>query len=152
MMAIGAYAAFLILAAVLTVRVGFLLSRHGELVLRDRREGTGSSAPRARSIGRLTLLGFSLVSAGAVALLLRLGGQPQSVLDALVFLATRLGVLSLVLGITQFHCLSILSRASAVAAGPFRDGRTEPARPRRAREDPLDRVFETIRLDAPSGV
>lgn len=157
MMAIGAYAAFLLLAAALTTRVGLMLRHHGELLLRDRKEIAGVEAVwpggerRIRSANGLTLIGYGLVTVGAVVLLLRIGGDPGSMIEGLAFLATRIGALLLVLGITQFYCLSAMSRLSETAAGAHRDRPAGRARPRVAREDPLDRVFEAARLDAPFG-
>lgn len=152
MMAIGVYAVFLCVTALLTLKVGLMLKRHGEILLRDGRvadrRGEGQ---RLGSLGRLTLLGFYMVVVGAAALLLRFGGVPQSALDGAAFLATRIGIVLLVLGVTHFHCLSILSRASAMPADGSRRRSADGARPRRAKEDMMDRVFEAARLDAPTG-
>lgn len=155
-MAIGVYAAFLMLAAALTAKVGFVLKHHGDLLLRDRNETPSARGVlpggerRIRSANHLTLIGFCLVTAGAVALLLRIGGHPRSMIEGLAFLATRAGALLVVLGVTHFHCLSVMSKVSEAPAGEHRD-RAGRARPRSAREDPLDRVFEAARLDAPFG-
>ncbi len=153
MMAIGVYSVFLCVTALLTLKVGLMLKRHGEVLLRDAqvadRVGQGQ---RQQSLGRLVLLGFYLVVVGAVALLLRFGGEPHSVMGGVAFLATRIGIVLLVLGITHFHSLSILSWASAMPVGGGRRRPQEGGRPRRAREDLMDRVFEAARLDAPSGV
>ncbi len=151
MMALGAYAVFLIAAIAMTLKVALVLRRHGNLLLQGPADRRGANGPdgeqHIRSINRVTLLGFSLVMAGAVALLLRVGGDPRTLIDALAFLATRIGVLLVILGIAHFRCLSVLARASEVRSRvPV--GRT---RPRQAKEDPLDRVFEPARLDAPFG-
>lgn len=155
MMALGAYAVFLMLAAIVTVKVGLVLKRHGDLLLHGKNDLRGAADPgpdrRLRSVNRLTLLGFCLVTAGAVALLLRIGGDPQTIVAALAFLATRIGILLVVLGVAHFQCLSVMARASAMPVEMRRDRAGGRLRPRRAKEDPLDRVFEAARLDAPFG-
>ena len=152
MMAIGVYAVFLCVTALLTLKVGLMLKRHGDLLLHDGRVADHrGGGQRLGSLGRLTLLGFYMVAVGAAALLLRFGGVPHSALDGAAFLATRIGIVLLVLGVTHFHCLSILTRASATPADGSRRRPPESVRPRRAREDLMDRVFEAARLDAPSG-
>lgn len=153
MLALGAYAAFLIIALALSLSVGFVLKRHGEVLARAGLDARGIGAtgdnPRIRSVNRLTLLGFSLVTAGAIALLLRVGGDPQSTMAVLTFIAARIGVLLVVLGLAHFQCLSVMARASERPVEMRLGGPTGRIRPRRAKEDPLDRVFEAARLDAP---
>lgn len=157
MIAIGAHVAFLILAVGMAVKAGLVLKGHGDVLGQEREghagiKGAGpQGARRLRSLGRLTLTGFSMVTAGAIALLLRLEGDPQTVIDGLAFLVTRIGFLLVVLGVTHFHCLSILSKASWARATVLSPPPAGQQRPRRAKEDPLDRVFEAARLDAPSG-
>ncbi len=149
MIAIGAYAVFLALATALAVKVGLLQRRHHQ---ESRRSGAAAGGSRMLSVAGLAVLGFGLVAAGTIVLLGSLGSAPSTMTGALLFVATRLAVLSIVLGVTHFKCLTLLTRTArlegGLGAGPTPDAR----RPRQGREDPLDRVFEAVRLDAPSGL
>lgn len=160
MMALGAYAVFLMLATALAVKVAWVLKRHGDLPLPGQNDTGDRRADRhVRSANRLTLLGFCLITAGAVALLLRIGGDPQTMAEALAFLAARIGALLVVLGLAHFQCLSVMARAPEMPtempmgrpAAARRGGPVGRMRPRQAKEDPLDRVFEAAGLDAPLG-
>lgn len=143
---IGAYVVFLIVAIALCLKVRSDLKRHGDLLAQSRRDRHGDR--RFRSVSRLTVLGFSLFTAGVVALLLlRIGLDPQSPIEALAFLAARIGVLLLVLGAAYFRCLSVLARALEMPVEMDRGGPADRARPRQAKEDPLDRVFDASRLE-----
>lgn len=144
MLAILSHAVFLVLAGGLALGVGAYLWRHGEAL----RAGAGRPASGMHTLTGLTVLGYGLVVVGAAVILLMFGDVPATPLDAVLFVGMRLGAFLVVVGVTHFKCLVVLSRA-------FRDpskSASEPSRPRRAREDPLDRVFEAIRLDAPSGL
>ena len=149
MIAIGAHAVFLALATALAVNIGLLQRRHDQRV---RPSGASTGGERVLSVGGLTVLGFGLVAAGTIVLLGVLGSAPSTMTGALLFVATRLAVLSIVLGVTHFKCLTLLTRTArlegGLGAGPTPDAR----RPRQGREDPLDRVFEAVRLNAPCGV
>lgn len=150
MMMIGAYGVFLIVALVLCLKVRSDLKRHGDLLVENQDDRYGER--RLRSVIRLTMLGFNLFTAGVVALLLlRIGLAPQSAVDALVFLAVRIGILLLVLGGAYFRCLSVMTRALAMPAETVRAGPPGRTRPRRAKEDPLDRVFDAARFELQSG-
>jgi len=150
-LAIVAHAVFLIFAAVLALAVGSLLWRHGD-GLQAALEDRGESRGRLRTLTGLTVLSSGLVAVGAAALLQMVGDLPETPLEAALFVGLRLGAFLIVLGVTHLKGLSVLTRAAGAgaAAGPV--ARSEPGRPRRAREDPFDRVLEAARLDAPSGL
>ena len=147
MLAIVSHAAFLVLAGGVALKVGMVLWRQGDAT-QVGPSGPGWPKDRMRTLTGLTVLGYGLVVVGAAVILLMFGDMPETPLDALLFVGTRLGVFLVVLGVTHFKCLTVLSRAARIASKET----SEPTRPRRAREDPLDRVFEAIRLDAPSGL
>ena len=149
MIAIGAYAVFLALATVLAVKVGLLQRRHHREI---RPSGAAAGASRTPSVGALTVLGFGLVAAGTIVLLSVLGSAPSTMTGALSFVATRLAVLSIVLGVTHFRCLAVLTRTARAEGGLGTGPTTGERRPRQGREDPLDRGFEAGRLNAPSGL
>ena len=143
MLTIVAHAAFLILAAGLALNIGHILRRQT-----DRHQSLVSGTP----FGDPVVLGFGLVAVGAALLLMVFGDPPESALEAVLFVGTRLGAFLVVLGVAYFKCLTLLTRAAAVDAALRPAVPADPPRPRRAREDPLDRVFEAARLDAPSGL
>ena len=150
MIAIGAYAAFLLVATALAAKVGLMQMRHYELS--HPTSAAAGNRSRLLSVGGLTVLGFALVAAGTIVLLMIFGRDPLTVVDAALFVATRLAILSIVLGVTHFNCLAVLSRAGDVGEGHAAGKPMDGHRPRRAREDPLDRVLEAGRLNAPSGL
>lgn len=151
MLTIVAHATFLILAAGLALNIGHTLWRQGGgrlLAVACRRHGLGGGT----RFGGPVVLGFGLVAVGAALLLTVFGDPPETVLQVTLFVGMRLGAFLIVLGVTYFKCLTILTRAAAVDAAVAPMVPADPPRPRRAREDPLDRVFEAARLDAPSGL
>ena len=149
MMAIWANVAFLILATGLAVNVGYFLWRHGA-GLDAANAGRGGPGGSIRSFTGLTVLGYGLVAVGAAVLLLLVGDLPETALELAVFVGIRLGVFLIVIGVTHFKCLTVLSRVAGAGADSAK--RQEPVRLRHAKEDPLDRVFEAARLNAPSGL
>lgn len=149
MMAIWANVAFLILAVGLAVNVGYFLWRHGA-GLGAASAGRGRPEGSIRSFTGLTVLGYGLVAVGAAVLLLLVGDLPETVLELAVFVGIRLGVFLIFIGVTHFKCLTVLSRVAGAGADSAK--RQEPVRLRHAKEDPLDRVFEAARLNAPSGL
>ena len=149
MLAFAAHAAFLILAAGLALNIGVLLWRHADTL---QVAADGRRRRRLETFGGLVVLGYGLVAVGAAVLLLMFGEPPRTVLDVAVFVGMRLGAFLIILGVTHFKCLTVLSRTAGASAAAVQSPRPAPARPRRAREDPLDRVLEAARLNAPSGL
>lgn len=151
MLTIVAHAAFLILAAGLALNIGHILRRQGggrPLAV----AGPGHRTGGGTSFSGPVVLGFGLVAVGAALLLMVFGDPPETVLEVVLFVGMRLGAFLVVLGVTYFKCLTVLTRAAAVDATVVPAGAADLPRPRRAREDPLDRVFEAARLDAPFGL
>lgn len=149
MMAIWANAAFLVFASGFAVTVGYVLWRHGDTLITEaavRGEAVGANRP----LTGLVLLAYGLVAVGAAVLLVVFGEAPQTSLDSALFVGWRLGVFLIVLGATHFKCLTVLSRAAGAEPGVRVMRPRGSAGPRRAREDPLDRVVEAARLNAPS--
>ena len=70
-----------------------------------------------------------------------LGEPPNPGADSIAFVVMRLGLMLAVLGIALLAGVSLLNRASVM--GP--EKRFEARRLRRAKEDPLDRVYEAMR-------
>jgi hypothetical protein len=128
------YTAYLVASILLTVWVGRSLHRNGRPFLVDVMNGTAL----ADSVNHLLLVGFYLVNLGVAALLINTGGEVKTAADVVQTLATRLGLVLLVLGTMHFgnllvlHMLrnSSLARAysqkywSQVAAGQAEPART----------------------------
>ena len=150
MLAFAAHAAFLIVATALALNIGVLLWRHADTL--QAAADDGRRRRRLETFGGLVVLGYGLVAVGAAVLLMMFGEPPETVLDGALFVGIRLGAFLVILGVTHFKCLTVLSRAAGAPAVAARPPQAAPARPRRAREDPLDRVLEAARLNAPSGL
>lgn len=88
------YVAYLAVSMPLTVWVGRALHRAGAPYLTD----VLGSAELAGSLGRLLEVGFLLVGLGGVALLLQVDGAVASAADVVRSVATRLGLVLLLLG------------------------------------------------------
>ena len=89
------YLAYLLISVGLTALVGHVLSRSGRLFLVDVLGGSDSAA---RGIATLMTVSFYLISLGFVALTMRMSGDSVTARQALQLLATKIGVLLLVLG------------------------------------------------------
>ena len=89
------YLAYLLISVGLTALVGHVLSRSGRLFLVDVLGGSDSAA---RGIATLMTVSFYLISLGFVALAMRMSGDSVTARQALQLLATKIGVLLLVLG------------------------------------------------------
>lgn len=97
------YLIYLAASVGLTVWVGRTLFRNGRafLVLVFKEEGL------ADSVNHLLVVGFYLVSFGAVALLINAGGAPGSFADMVQETVTRLGVALLLLGSMHYFNLFV---------------------------------------------
>ena len=95
------YAAYLAAALGMTVWVARTLSTNGEIFLID---CFGHDEKLARSTNHLLVTGFYLVNIGFILLALQLGREPQSAPEAIRFVATKVGLAVLVLGLWHvFH-------------------------------------------------
>src|SRR2546422_4755814 len=98
------YTAYLAASIALTIWVGRTLHRNGRPFLID----VMNDPALADSINHLLLVGFYLVNLGVAALLINTGGQMSSAADVVQTLATRLGLVLLVLGVMHFTNLIVL--------------------------------------------
>jgi len=106
------YAIYTALSIAITVWVARTLFRHGRLFLVDSFLG---NEPLADSVNRLLVVGFYLVNLGFVAMFLRYGDHPTSSREAIEFLASKVGIVLLVLGAMHFLNIIIFSKARARA-------------------------------------
>jgi len=93
------YIIYLLLGVPLTVWVGQTLHRNGRVFLIEAFHGNDDMAD---SVNHLLLVGFYLINVGYVLLGLPLGTKPETVQTAFEFLATKLGLVLLVLGAMHF--------------------------------------------------
>ena len=93
------YIIYLLLGVPLTVWVGQTLHRNGRIFLVEAFHGNEDMAD---SVNHLLLVGFYLINVGYVLLGLPLGTKPETVQAAFEFLATKLGLVLLVLGAMHF--------------------------------------------------
>ena len=103
-MAEPAYVAYLVLAAVLVIGVGWTLFRNGAVFLR----GVFPEDDRlAAALNRLLLTGFYLVNIGFVLLTSTLGDPAEAFRTVTV----KLGMVAVTLGLLHFVNLSMLNNA-----------------------------------------
>jgi hypothetical protein len=117
------YAVYLILSTALTIWVSRVLGRHGERFLADVFPGDETLA---RAVNQLLLAGFYLLSFGYVALTMRVGGDVLDTRTALEELVTKLGVVSLGLGVLHFVNMLVLGRLRRRHLSPRPDAAPVP--------------------------
>jgi hypothetical protein len=108
------YAAYLTISALVTIWVARTLHRSGRLFLVKTFHGDDSLAD---SVNDLLVVGFYLINFGYVALALRFGGRPTDLQGAIEILATKIGIVLIILGAMHFANLAIFSR---IGRGPAR--------------------------------
>jgi hypothetical protein len=100
------YAVYLPLGVWLTLWVGRAFQRSGESFLAE----TLSDPALAEPLNRLLVIGFHLVGLGGVALLLQVDGSLGSAADVMRAVATKLGLVLLLLGGLHVVNLMVLHR------------------------------------------
>jgi len=93
------YAAYVIVSVVMTVWVARTLHKNGRIFLVD---AFGGNAEMADSVNHLLVVGFYLINLGFILLFLKQGEHPQTVVDGVEYLASKLGIVMLVLGFMHF--------------------------------------------------
>lgn len=120
MTVVACYVVYLALSIALTVWVGWTLHKNGRVFLVDTFKDREDVAD---SVNHLLLVGFYLINTGWVALALKYGTKPVDAVQALEFVATKVGCVLLVLGAMHFLNLFVFSRMRhrKLPANPFRD-------------------------------
>ena len=93
------YAAYVIISVAMTIWVARTLYKNGRIFLVD---AFGGNTEMADSVNHLLVVGFYLVNLGFILLFLKQGEHPQTVVDGVEYLASKLGVVLLVLGFMHF--------------------------------------------------
>jgi hypothetical protein len=101
------YAAYLAAALGMTVWVARTLSTNGEIFLID---CFGHDEKLARSTNHLLVTGFYLVNVGFILLALQLGAEPANGPEAIRFVATKVGLAVLVLGLWHFFNMHLIAK------------------------------------------
>ena len=97
--AVYIYIAYTIISIAMTIWVARTLHRNGRVFLleafKDREE-------MADSVNHLLVVGFYLINFGFILIYLRFGTKPETVVEGIEYIATKLGVVLLVLGAMHF--------------------------------------------------
>ncbi|MCE9527788.1 MAG: hypothetical protein K8R36_17230 [Planctomycetales bacterium] len=109
------YLAYLALSAVVTIWVAQTLHFRGRLFLVKNFHGDELLAD---SVNHLLVVGFYLLNFGYVALALKYGEKPTDLQTAVEFLATKLGLVLVILGAMHFFNLYVFSRIGRQKAVP----------------------------------
>ena len=93
------YLVYLLVSIVMTVWVARTLHHNGRLFLVDAFAGNEAMAD---SVNHLLLVGFYLINLGFILLFLRVGTKPTDLVEGVEYIATKLGIVVLVLGAMHF--------------------------------------------------
>lgn len=101
------YLAYLVIAIGMTGWVARTLSKNGEVFLID---CFGHDEVLARSTNHLLVVGFYLVNIGFILLTISLGSEPETLAQAIRFVATKVGLAVMVLGCWHFFNMQMIAR------------------------------------------
>jgi hypothetical protein len=101
------YAAYIAISLGITVWVGRTLHKNGRVFLVENFQGRDALAD---SVNHLLLVGFYLLNIGFMSLALRFGGRPDSWVQAIEYLSTKVGLVILVIGAMHFFNMFWLVR------------------------------------------
>jgi len=97
--AVYIYIAYTITSIGMTIWVARTLHKNGRIFLLDAFNGKDEMAD---SVNHLLVVGFYLINLGFILLFLRFGTPPETLVDGIEYIATKLGVVLLVLGGMHF--------------------------------------------------
>ena len=97
--AVYIYVAYTITSIGMTIWVARTLHKNGRIFLLDAFNGKDEMAD---SVNHLLVVGFYLINLGFILLFLRFGTPPETLVDGIEYVATKLGVVLLVLGGMHF--------------------------------------------------
>jgi hypothetical protein len=117
---------YLAISIGLTVWVGRTLHSRGRVFIVDAADGNETLAD---SINGLLVVGFYLLNFGFVTLALRYGAKPHSLSESIEFLATKVGLVLIVLGVMHFFNLWWISKMRRRAKDESRYDLVADARP-----------------------
>mgnify|MGYP001160968104 FL=1 len=97
--AVYIYILYTIISIAMTVWVARTLHKNGRIFLLD---AFKDKEEMADSVNHLLVVGFYLINIGFILLFLRLMEKPTTLVEGIEYIATKLGVVLLVLGIMHF--------------------------------------------------
>jgi hypothetical protein len=115
------YGAYLLISAIVTIWVARTLHSRGRLFLVKSFHGDASLAD---SVNDLLVVGFYLLNFGYVTLALKYGEKPVDLQGAIEFLATKIGLVLVILGVMHFLNLLVFSQLGKRPARPPMRGET----------------------------
>ena len=93
------YIAYTIISIAMTIWVARTLHKNGRIFLV---EAFGGKEEMADSVNHLLVVGFYLINFGFILLYLQFGTKPETLVEGIEYIATKLGVVLLVLGAMHF--------------------------------------------------
>ncbi len=143
--AVWTYSIYLAVSVVIAVSVGWTLHKSGRPFLVEMFLG---NEDLANSVNHLIVVGFYLLSIGFVSLALKYGDRPVDMPGAIEALATKVGVVLVVLGGLHFLNLLMFSRLKLrvrlVTAREQRDGSSRDIAPPMDPQEQRDRSSRDI--------
>lgn len=118
MYAIISYCAYLGISIGLTVWVARTLSKNGFVFLT---ECFGHDQLLAASTNHLLVVGFYLLNLGWILLTLRFGAPPESAVDAIQFLSSKVGIVVVALGLMHFFNMNAIAKFGRKVGHWFRE-------------------------------
>lgn len=112
MIIIGSYIAYILVSLGFTIWVGQNLFKNGKIFLLESFE---NDKVKADSVNHLLLVGFYLVNVGIVCLFLNMGKTPTNEIEVFEYLATKFGVVLVILGGMHFYNMRNIANMSARA-------------------------------------
>ena len=97
--AVYIYIAYTIISIAMTTWVARTLHKNGRIFLLDAFHGEEEMVD---SVNHLLVVCFYLINIGFILLFLRLGTKPETLVEGIEYIATKLGVVMLVLGVMHF--------------------------------------------------
>ena len=101
------YILYLVISITLTVWVGRTLFKNGRIFLVD---AFHKNEEMADSVNHLLIVGFYLLNAGFIALFLRNGFKPETIVEVIETISTRVGVVLIVLGGVHYFNMFNIAR------------------------------------------
>ena len=108
------YTVYILITLTLTIWVGRTLHTNGRVFLIDAFYG---KTEQADAVNTLLIVGFYLINFGFVALFLRFGDKPTTMIEGIEYIATKVGVVLVVLGGMHFFNIFNLAKMRRKAKG-----------------------------------
>ena len=115
--AVYIYIAYTITSIGMTIWVARTLHKNGRIFLLDAFNGKDEMAD---SVNHLLVVGFYLINLGFILLFLRFGTPPETLVEGIEYIATKLGVVLLVLGGMHFFNMFNFNRMRKKGNNPER--------------------------------